>query len=84
MEEIIAKHGEFTGNFSRAMEFGADTSEKVVMNLVVCDGDKTRGQREALLNGNLTSLEISLSKGFVSLTISNIIFYFLSDYKRIL
>ena len=62
MDDIIAKHGEFTGNFSRAMEFGANTSEQVVINLVVSDGDKTRGQRDSLLNGNLKRIGVATGK----------------------
>ena len=59
MDDIIARHGEFTGNFSRAMEFGAGSSEQVVINLVVSDGDKTRGQRDSLLNGNLKRVGVA-------------------------
>ena len=59
MESIINRHGEFSGNFSRAMEFGAATSEQVVINLVVSDGDKTRGQRDSLLNGNLKRVGVA-------------------------
>ena len=59
MEDIIARHGEFTGNFSRAMEFGASTSEQVVINLVVSDGDKARGQRDSLLNGGLKRVGVA-------------------------
>ena len=62
MYEIIAKHGEFTGNFSRAMEFGANTSEQVVINLVVSDGDKTRVQRYSLLNANLKRIGVATGK----------------------
>ena len=62
MDDIIARHGEFTGNFSRAIEFGSNTSEQVVINLVVCDGDKTRGQRDSLLNGNLKRVGVATGK----------------------
>ena len=62
MENIIARHGEFTGNFSRAMEFGAGTSEQVVINLVVSDGDKARGQRDSLLNGGLKRVGVATGK----------------------
>ena len=62
MDEIINKYGEFNGNFSRAMEFGANTSEQVVINLVVSDGDKTRGQRDSLLNGNLKLIGVATGK----------------------
>ena len=53
MDSIINRHGSFTGNFSRSMEFGGATPEQVIVNLVVSDGDKSRGQRDALLNDNL-------------------------------
>ena len=62
MDEIIARHGEFNGNFSRAMEFGANTSEQVVINLVVSDGDKARGQRDSLLNANLKKIGVATGK----------------------
>ena len=62
MDDIIARHGEFTGNFSRAMEFGANTSEQVVINLLVSDGDKTRGQRDSLLNANLKRIGVATGK----------------------
>ena len=62
MDEIIDRHGEFNGNFSRAMEFGANTSEQVVINLVVSDGDKSRGQRDSLLNGNLKIVGVATGK----------------------
>ena len=52
MDSIISRHGNFVGNFSRSMEFGGATPEQVIVNLVVSDGDKTRGQRDALLNKN--------------------------------
>ena len=53
IDEIIAKYGEFTGSFRRAMEFGGYNSEHVVVNLVVCDGDKSRSQRNILLSPGL-------------------------------
>ena len=62
MDEIINRHGEFNGNFSRAMEFGANTSEQVVINLVVSDGDKSRGQRDSLLNANLKKIGVATGK----------------------
>ena len=49
IEPVVQKYGEFTGNFRRLAQFGSATAEQVVINLVVCDGDKTRGHREALL-----------------------------------
>ena len=53
MDPIIDRHGKFTGNFKRLVEFGANSPEQVIINLVVSDGDKSRGHREALLLDNL-------------------------------
>ena len=59
MDSIISRHGSFVGNFSRSMEFGGATPEQVIVNLVVSDGDKTRGQRDALLNNNLKKVGVA-------------------------
>lgn len=52
MKSMVAKYGTFTGAFNRVMECGGCTPEQVVINLLVSDGDKTRGQRNAILNNN--------------------------------
>lgn len=56
MDEIIAKYGKYTGSFSRAMEFGAETAEQVIVSLIVSDGDPARGKRETLLNSKLLNV----------------------------
>ena len=61
MEEIISKYGEFSGNFSRAMEFGGSNSEQVIVNLIVSDGDPSRSQRRALLNPELRVFGVATS-----------------------
>ena len=50
MNQIINKYGSFEGEFSRLMEFGGETPEQVVINLVVSDGDRSRSQRNQLLD----------------------------------
>ena len=62
MESIISRHGSFIGNFSRSMEFGGSSAEQVIVNLIVSDGDKTRGQRITLLNNNLKKVGIAHGK----------------------
>ena len=59
MDSIISKYGSFTNKFSRSMEFGGATAEQVIVNLVVSDGDKSRGQRDALLNDDLAKCGIA-------------------------
>ena len=53
MESIISKYGTFNGNFSRAIDFGGETPEQVLINLLVSDGDPSRGQRDSLLSTDL-------------------------------
>ena len=53
MEEIIDKYGNFSGNFSRAIDFGGNSPKNVICNLLVSDGDKNRSQRESLFNNEL-------------------------------
>ena len=50
MKSIIKKYGKFEGSFGRLMEFGAETAEQVVINLIVSDGDKSRSQRNQLFD----------------------------------
>ena len=59
MEEIINKYGSFSGSFSRAMDFGGETPEQAVINLIVSDGDKSRGQRESLLSTEIKKIGVA-------------------------
>ena len=49
----INKYVSFSGQFSRAMNFGEETAEMAMINLVVSDGDPSRGQRESLLSNEI-------------------------------
>lgn len=59
MEGIIANFGTFSGNFSRAVDFGGETPEQVLVNLLVSDGDPSRGQRESLLSTDLKRVGVA-------------------------
>ena len=59
MDSIIDKYGKFTGNFRRLIEFGGINAEQSIINLVVSDGDKSRGHREALLADNLNVIGVA-------------------------
>jgi len=61
-EQIIDKHGTFSGKFTRAMDFGGFTSEQVVINFLVCDGDPDRTQREPLLGRGLNKIGVAFGK----------------------
>lgn len=62
MDKIFDKYGRFTGSFSRAMDFGSKDPRMVVVNLVVSDGDKNRGQREGIFNGDLKEIGVWTGK----------------------
>ena len=62
MEPIIYNHGDFSGDFRRLVKFGYNTPEHIVVNLVVSDGDKSRGQRNALLSDKLNRIGVAQGK----------------------
>ena len=62
MEEIINKYGAFDGSFSRAMDFGGETPEMAIINLVVSDGDASRGQRDSLLSTEINRIGVANGK----------------------
>ena len=61
-EEIIDKHGNFSGKFTRAMDFGGFSSEQVVINFLVCDGDPNRTQRDPVMNPGLKKVGVAYDK----------------------
>ena len=62
LDEIIKKFGDFKGSFSRAIDFGGERPENVVVYLVVCDGDKSRGTRDSLLNPEVKLVGVGTGK----------------------
>ena len=59
LDPVISRYGNFTGNFRRLVQFGSDTAEQVVINLLVCDGDRSRGHRDALLADGLKRIGVA-------------------------
>ena len=68
-ERIIDSHGTFSGKFTRAMDFGGFTSEQIVINFLVCDGDPERTQREPLLGKGLQKVGVAYGKHNIYSTI---------------
>ena len=62
LSEIIAKYGAFDGDLNRAIEFGGEDPESVLINLIVCDGDPSRGNRESLLSTSLKKIGVANAK----------------------
>ena len=59
---VVQKYGSYTGNFRRLIEFGSPSAELVVVNLLVCDGDKSRKHREGILFDKLKSIGAAFGK----------------------
>ena len=62
MEKIISKYGNFYGNFARAIDYGGENAEQVMVNLLVSDGDPSRSQRESLLSNDLRKVGVANGK----------------------
>ena len=56
---IIGKHGSQRGDYGQIVQFGSSRPEVIIINLVVFDGEKTRGQREALLQDNVKQIGVA-------------------------
>lgn len=59
VDKIIDKYGRFNGNFTRSMDFGSKDPKMVLINLIVSDGDKARGQRDTIFSTNLKEIGVS-------------------------
>ena len=44
------------------MDFGGETPEQAVINLIVSDGDKSRGQRDSLLSTEIKRVGLANGK----------------------
>ena len=62
LDKIIEKYGSFTGNICRSIDFGGETPEQVLVNLIVSDGDPNREQRETLLSKDLKKVGIGFGQ----------------------
>ena len=75
LEGIIENYGSFSGSLNRAMDFGGEDPEQVIMNLLVCDGDPNRGNRESLLSPDFHKVGVAFAEhptyGFCTLIISS-------------
>ena len=73
IDAAINKYGEFDGEFGTLVEYGGRNAEMTVMNLIVCDGDKTRGYRKTLMEPTVKKIGVSNSTHKVFKTVNVII-----------
>ena len=59
IEEIIDKYGGSSGKFSKIIEFGGNTPENVIINVVVNDGNKSREKRNSLFDNSFTKVGVA-------------------------
>jgi len=59
IETYFEKHGEVIGHFAQAVDFGSSIPELVVINLLVDDGDKNRGNRANIINSKYKLIGVS-------------------------
>ena len=50
INNFIEKYGSFNGELTKLMEFGGLTPERIVTNLIVCDGEYSRDYRNLLFD----------------------------------
>lgn len=62
IEPVVKKYGEFGGTIRRLVQFGSPTAEQIIIQLLVSDGDKTRGHREALLSKDLKKVGVAFGE----------------------
>lgn len=62
IDELISKYGSIAGQFSQAIDFGSNSAELIVINLIVDDGDSNRGNRSNILNPKFSIVGISSGK----------------------
>jgi len=62
VEKLINKYGTIKGSLSRLIDLGGETPELVVINLIVSDGDPSRGQRNSLLNAEVKKIGVANAK----------------------
>ena len=54
---LIGRHGKCT-NFNKMVDYG-DSVEQVIINLLACDGDKSRSNRKALLSNDMKEIGVA-------------------------
>lgn len=59
---LIDKYGYFNGNFSRQTQFGGESPEFAIINLIVCDGKPSRDQRTSLFSRDVKLIGCAFGK----------------------
>jgi len=62
IKKIIDKYGKCSGNLCKLIATGGDELESVIINLIVCDGDTNRSQRNILFDKSFQKIGVAHQK----------------------
>jgi uncharacterized protein YkwD len=65
IDAYLSKHGKVVGHFAQAVDFGSSSPELVVINLLVDDGDNSRGNRMNILDPKFKLIGVSTGNHLV-------------------
>lgn len=65
IDSYLSKHGKVVGHFAQAVDFGSSSPELVVINLLVDDGDSSRGNRINILDPKFKLIGVSTGNHLV-------------------
>jgi len=80
IKKITAKYGLCSGNLCKLIASGGDELERIVINLIVCDGDQNREQRNKLFDKSFKKIGVAHGKHPIYRYIS--IFILSTDFEN--
>lgn len=85
IEPFIEKHGKVVGIFNETIDYGSETPELVVINMIVDDGDLSRPNRSAALNPKfkIVGVAVGSNKGYKNCTLITYARHFFAKNEEI-
>ena len=80
IKKIVDKYGNYSENLCKLVVCGGDEIEIVVTNLIVCDGDKNRDQRNKLFDKSFKKIGVAHGKHPIHRNVS--IFILSTDFNN--
>jgi len=80
IKKITSKYGLCSGNLCKLIASGGDELERIVINLIVCDGDQNREQRNKLFDKSFKKIGVAHGKHPIYRYIS--IFILSTDFEN--
>lgn len=85
IEPFIEKHGKVVGIFNETIDYGSETPELVVINMIVDDGDLSRPNRSAALNPKfkIVGVAVGSNKSYKNCTLVTYARHFFAKNEEI-